>query len=121
MRTPLQLAQDYIEVWNERDAGRRRGLFRSGWSADAHYADPLMNGAGIDEIDDLIASVQGRFDGFRFALLGAPDGFGDWARFSWSLGPADGAPVVKGTDFVTRDGDRIARVVGFVDQAPAAG
>jgi hypothetical protein len=118
MQTPTELAQAYIDVWNERDASLRRTLMTANWAAEATYADPLMRGSGLGEIDGLIVAVQERFPSFRFALLTA-DGHGDVARFSWSLGPADGDAVVKGTDFVRRSGDLIASVTGFLDQVPS--
>jgi hypothetical protein len=118
MRTPTEIAQAYIDVWNERDASRRRTLLTNSWATEATYVDPLMRGSSLSEIDGLIVAVQGRFPSFRFALLSA-DGHGDVARFSWVLGPVDGDPVVKGTDFVRRNGDRIASVTGFLDQVPS--
>jgi hypothetical protein len=119
MRTAQKLAEDYIAVWNARDAAERRALLAATWSAAATYVDPLVGGTGRDEIDELITIVQERFPDFRFALLGAADGHGSVARFSWGLGPQGGEPVVKGTDFVLRDGDLIASVTGFLDHVPA--
>ena len=119
MRTPTQLAEDYIALWNETDAARRTSLLAKTWTPEATYADPLMKGVGHAEIDGLIAAVQQRFPAFRFSLLGTPDGYGEVARFSWGLGPKDGEAVVKGTDVVHRDGDRIASVTGFLDLVPS--
>ena len=34
-------------------------------------------------------------------------------------GPVGHEPLIKGTDLVARDGDRIESVVGFLDQVPA--
>src|SRR5215471_9344304 len=87
--------------------------------ANATYVDPLMRGSGHGEIDELIAAAQAKFPGLRFSLLKPADGFGDHARFSWGLGPQGREPIIKGTDFVVRDGDRIRSVVGFLDQVPA--
>jgi hypothetical protein len=120
MRTATKLAEDYISLWNETDAARRRALLAATWTPGACYLDPLMKGAGHGEIDALIAGVQQRFPAFRFSMLGAADGHGDVVRFSWALGPQDGEAVVKGTDFVRRDGDKIAAVTGFLDHVPAA-
>jgi hypothetical protein len=120
MRNDTKLAEDYIALWNETDAARRRGLLAATWASDATYADPLMRGTGHGEIDELIATVQARFPAFRFALVGAAEGVGGHVRFSWRLGPADGDAVVKGTDFVQREGDRIKSVTGFLDQVPTA-
>ncbi|MBV9812772.1 MAG: nuclear transport factor 2 family protein [Acetobacteraceae bacterium] len=118
MRTAAQLADDYIALWNEPDAASRRALLARTWTPGATYADPLMSGAGQEAIDALVAAVQGRFPGFRFALLGKPDGWGDVARFSWAFGPEGGEAVVKGTDMLRRDGDKIAAVTGFLDLVP---
>ncbi len=118
MRTAAKLAEDYITVWNESDAARRRALLESTWTSAATYVDPLAKGAGLAEIDYIIGSVQKRFPEFVFSLSGNADGHGDAVRFSWALGPRNGAAVVKGTDFVEREGDRIASVTGFLDLVP---
>jgi hypothetical protein len=119
MRTPTQLAEVYVALWNETDAGRRQALLATTWTPEATYVDPLMRGIGHAEIEGLIAAVQQHFPAFRFSLLGMPDGYGEVARFSWGLGPKDGEAVVKGTDVVHRDGDRIASVTGFLDLVPS--
>jgi SnoaL-like protein len=118
MRSPQKLAEDYIEVWNERDTQRRHARLAATWTEDAVYVDPLMRGDGRPQISDLIGAVHERFPGFRFSLLGAADGYGDVVRFSWGLGPDGGEAVVKGTDFVRRASDQIASVTGFIDQLP---
>lgn len=120
MRDSKTIAEAYIALWNETDPPRRARLLSESWTTDATYVDPLMRGAGHQEIDGLVAAVQSRFPAFRFALLGKVDGFADRARFSWAFGPPDGEAVVKGTDFVLREGDRIKAVTGFLDRAPAA-
>ena len=118
MRTAAKVAEDYITVWNESDAIRRRTLLESTWTSAATYVDPVAKGAGLAEIDNIIGSVQKRFPEFIFSLSGNADGHGDVIRFSWALGPKDGTAVVKGTDFVERDGDKIATVTGFLDLVP---
>src|SRR5262245_63459234 len=119
MRDANSLAEDYIALWNVTDQKRRLALLAEGWTADASYVDSLMQGAGHREIDGLIAAVQAKFPAFRFALAKAADGVGDHIRFSWGLGPKGSDAVIKGTDFILRDGDRIKSVTGFLDQAPA--
>jgi hypothetical protein len=121
VRSPQKLAEDYIEVWNERDAQQRNAALAATWPEDATYVDPLMRGDGRAQISDLIAAVHERFSDFQFSLLGAADGYGDVVRFCWGLGPDGGQAIVKGTDFVRRTGDRIASVTGFLDQLPGPG
>lgn len=115
------LAQRYIAAWNETDPAARRQLIDTLWTEDANYADPMMKADGQAGISALIGGVHTKFPGYRFALSGQPDGHGPYARFSWTLAPADGQVVACGTDFaaVAPDG-RLAQVTGFLDQVPAA-
>ena len=115
-----QIASRYIELWNERTAGRRRELLSENWTSDASYVDPLMKGDGHDGVDALISGVQQKFPDFRFTLIGEPNGFGDRVRFSWGLGPEGVDSPIKGTDFgvLSPDG-RIKSITGFLDQVPA--
>ena len=119
MRDAAGVAEDYIALWNETDPSRRMALLAATWTSNATYLDPLMRGQGHGEIDALIAAAQAKFPDLRFQLLQAADGFGDHVRFSWGLGRRGQEPLIKGTDFVARDGDRIKAVVGFLDQVPA--
>jgi hypothetical protein len=120
MRSAHKLAEDYISLWNETNGGRRRALLADTWTQGAVYVDPLMKGVGHGEIDALISAVQLRFPAYAFTLLGAADGYADVARFSWALGPNGGDVVIKGTDFIRREGDKIAAVTGFLDLVPSA-
>lgn len=92
MTQPADIAENYIALWNETDAGRRKALLAQGWTEGATYIDPLMKGQGHAEIDALVSAVQARFPGFRFDLLKPADGHGDFVRFSWGLGPDLNAP-----------------------------
>jgi hypothetical protein len=119
MKTPNEIANAYIDVWNEPDKARRDNLIANNWTEGAVYVDPLMQGTGRAEIAGLIGAVQERFPDFRFTLLGKPDGFGTNVRFSWGLGPQGAEPPIKGTDFVMLNNGQLQRVVGFLDQIPA--
>ena len=114
------LANRYIEAWNERDGGRRRDLIGKLWAEDAAFRDPIMQGDGLAGIDAVIAGVQTRFPEFRFKQIGKADGFGDYVRVSWGLGPDAGDAPIKGTDFFQLENDRLKTVTGFFDQLPAA-
>jgi hypothetical protein len=119
MTDPVTIARRYIELWNERTAGRRRELLSDNWTSDASYVDPLMKGDGRDGIEALIAGVQQRFPDFKFKLIGEPNGYGDHIRFSWGLGPDGADSPIKGTDFAVLKDGRIRSVTGFLDQVPA--
>lgn len=115
------IAQRYIASWNDADGTTRRQLVGGLWTEDARYADPMMKAEGQDAIAAMIGGVHTQFPGYQFALTGKVDGHGPYIRFSWSLGPSDGAVIARGTDFaaVAPDG-RLAQVTGFLDQVPGA-
>lgn len=113
------VAHAYIAAWNETDATRRQSLIDAAFSSDVLYRDPIMQGDGHQGIGALIEGVHKQFPGFRFALKGQPDGFGDHIRFSWGLGPVGADAVVEGTDFGVIEKGRLSRVTGFLDKVPA--
>jgi len=117
---PAAVADAYIAAWNETDPQRRMRLLREHWAEDARYADPLMQGAGLAQIDALIAGVHARFADFRFTRTGTPDGHGEHVRFAWTLGPAGAEAPIAGTDVLLLDAGRIRSVIGFLDRVPAA-
>lgn len=118
MKTPSDIAADYIALWNETDGARRAEWLNAQWTAEATYVDPLARVAGRGEVAGLIGAVQMQFPGLRFRSLGAADGHGEYVRFSWGLGPEGGEPLAKGSDVVRLDDGRIAAVIGFLDLVP---
>ena len=118
MTDATTIARRYIALWNERMPSRRREMLSEDWTADATYVDPLMNGAGHDSVDALIAGVQQRFPDFTFKLIGEANGYGDNFRFSWGLGPDGVDSPIKGTDFAVLKEGRIRSITGFLDQVP---
>ncbi len=109
--------ETYLAAWNETDAERRRALVAATWTEDGSYLDPLMAGAGAEQITAMIGAAQAQFPGHRFELAAGPDAHNDVVRFTWSLVGADG-PVAAGQDFATvaEDG-RFASVTGFLEVA----
>jgi hypothetical protein len=118
MTDATEIAHRYIETWNETDAGRRRALLAELFTEDATFVDPLLQGDGVDGVNTVMGQVQERFAGYRFTLVGQPDGFSDYVRLSWALGPEGGEAPIKGTDFVVVDQGRLKSVTGFFDQLP---
>ncbi|TAJ77149.1 MAG: nuclear transport factor 2 family protein [Sphingobium sp.] len=120
MTDPHAIARAYIALWNDADDASRRDRLSKGWSANARYADPMMQGTGHDGIAAMIGGARAQFPGHSFTLAGTPDGHGDFVRFSWTLAPDGGATVAAGTDVVRLDADgRIWEVIGFLDGGAA--
>lgn len=114
------LAQQYINVWNETDPNARRAAVDALYAENARYVDPLALAEGREAIAATIGAVQDQFPGFVFRLAGAVDAHHDQARFSWELGP-DGQPApIVGFDVVVTDAaGQLSSVLGFLDKVPA--
>jgi hypothetical protein len=115
------LAQRYIDAWNETDTTARRAAVDTLYTDDARYIDPMAVAEGRDAITSMIGAVQEQFPDFTFRLAGPVDGHHNQARFGWELGPAGSpAPIVGFDVAVTDDAGRIRTVLGFLDKVPAA-
>lgn len=120
MTATTTLVDDYLAAWNATDADARRTLIGRVFTDDATYVDPQAEVAGAAAIDGLIAAVQEQFPGFVFTLAAGPDAHHDRVRFSWHLGPADGAPIALGLDVATVAPDgRLQAVTGFLEPVAA--
>ena len=111
-----RIAARYLSAWNATDSRDRDRLVREAFSSEVHYLDPMMEGRGHDSMAALIAGAQQRFAGYRFVLLGTPEGHHSVVRFSWALAAPGAEPVARGTDVAEVDADgRLRRVTGFLD------
>lgn len=115
------LAQRYIDAWNETDPTARRKAVDELYTDDASYSDPMVVAQGPAAIAATIGAVQEQFPGFRFRLAGPVDGHHDQARFTWLLGPDGVEAPIAGFDVVLTDGrGKLHRVLGFLDRVPTA-
>jgi hypothetical protein len=117
MQAVTDVVNNYIAMWNEADPELRRTLVASTLSDDATYVDPLIEGAGTDQITAMIGAAQEEFPGWRFALVGDPDAHHDRVKFTWSLSAGGGASMAIGTDFAVLAADgRLQSVTGVLEQ-----
>ena len=114
------LVQNYIAVWNERDAGKHRQLIDSVFSDACVYIDPNDSVAGKDEIERLVKALQARVPDLRFTLAGHANAHHDQVLFGWTLAaPGASTPAATGVDMAVLDGDRIRKLHGFVNPRPS--
>lgn len=116
-----EVAQRYIDAWNETDPSALRAAVDELYSPDARYVDPLAVAEGRERLAATIAAVQSRFPGFVFRLVGPVDGHHDQARFGWQFGPPGEEAPIAGFDVAVIDAQgRLQTVLGFLDKVPAA-
>lgn len=115
-----ELAQRYIDAWNETDPAARVAAVDALYSEDARYIDPMASAEGRAAIAATIGAVQGQFPGFVFRLAGPVDSHHDQARFRWELGPTGQEAPIVGFDVALADeAGQIHTVLGFLDKVPA--
>ncbi|WP_306208464.1 nuclear transport factor 2 family protein [Actinoplanes sp. RD1] len=113
----MNVAENYLAVWNEPDAAAREKRLREVFADGAKLTDPRAEVAGHAELAALISGVREQFPGMEFRLAGPVDQHHGIARFTWHAGPGDD-PVV-GFDVVKLAPDgRISEVLGFLDRVP---
>jgi hypothetical protein len=105
----------YCSVWSEPDAERRAQLLAAVWATGATYTDPSANVRGAPELLVHIAKVQAKRPGSRVIRKSKVDHHHNIARFSWQAIEANGNALPEGLDlaFITDDGQKIERIVGF--------
>jgi hypothetical protein len=116
-----ELAQRYIDTWNETDPDARRVAVDQLYTEDARYVDPLAAAEGREAIAAMIGAVQEQFPGFVFRLAGPVDGHHNQVRFGWELGPVGADAPIVGFDVAVSDDEGLFQtVLGFLDKVPAA-
>jgi len=109
------MARNVTEVFDERAEGRRRQAIESIYAEGAGVHAVEGSSRGWDAVDAVVRTVQAEAVGLSFSIVVPPTVVADLGRLGWALGPADGPPVVTGTDVaIVRDG-RIAELYTFID------
>ena len=134
--TETQLAEKYMALWNEPDAGQRRRMIAELWTEDGRHilqppqeireiaAQPgigltaALEARGYEEIEARAASAYDHWvgsEGLSFRGRDDADRLGDAVKFQWEAVGEDGEVVAVGLNFllVAADG-RIVRDYTFV-------
>ena len=109
------LIRNLLEVFGERDGERRRAVIDELYDADVLFQDPEGAVHGRDAVDTKVAALLDDAPGFVFRATTPVRVSGDLGVLSWAFGPADGDPVVSGTDIALTGGGRIMRLHTLLD------
>ena len=116
--------RDYIAVWNEPDAERRRQIIRSLWQEDAHHLARTIEAVGHAGIEKRVSDAYDKWvreKGNVFRLRDGVDGHHGTIKLRWEMLPADaaggGGEVISiGFDFLVLGGDgRIRTGYQFIE------
>jgi hypothetical protein len=110
-----ELIDLYCAVWNEPDAARRAECLSLIWADGASYTDPSVHASDAQALLAHIAGVRAKRPGAKVVRTSQLDSHHGVARFAWRVELADGDALPDGLDiaFLSPDGARIARILGF--------
>jgi hypothetical protein len=122
MNTELQqvMERNVLEVFGERDSGRRRSVIEELYTQDCTFSDFDSDDQSVGrdalnaKVDDLLEGIPG----FVFRLVGPAEVIQDVGRTRWHLGPDGAPPVVAGMDVAIFKNGRIASLYAFPETTP---
>jgi hypothetical protein len=120
MSTLQTFVQNYIAVWNEPDAERRRALIRTLWQEDASHLARTLEAIGHAGIEKRVTDAYEKWvkeKGNLFRLRDGVDGHHGTVKLRWEMLPAAGGEVISiGFDFmVLGDDGRIRTGYQFIE------
>jgi hypothetical protein len=112
--------RNLVEVFGERDAGRRARVIREIYAEDVSFADPDEVVVGWDSLDRKAQGLLDGAPGFVFTPAGEVRVVQNLTQLGWHFGPEGAPPVVSGTDIAIVVDGRIRHLYTMLDAAPAA-
>ena len=135
-RSGAELAEKYVALWNEPDAGRRRRMIAELWAEDGrHILQPpqeirgiaarpglamtaILEARGYEEIEARAASAYEHWvgsEGLSFRGRDDADRLGDVVKLHWEAVGKDGTVFAVGLSFLVLAADgRIGRDYTFI-------
>jgi hypothetical protein len=118
-----ELADRYVALWNETDAGTRRDAIATLWGPEGEHCVRTLQAKGYEALMQRVTSSHEknvRDAGFRFRSTGDAQLLQNTVMFHWEMVPAAGGPVVAlGLEFlVLAEDGRIAKDYQFILPTP---
>jgi len=99
-----------LDVFNERDAARRRAAIARVYTADVQFSDPDELVVGHDALDAKAQTILDNAPGFVFTPGGPVQVNHDLGYLPWNFGPEGRPPVVRGLDIALITDGLISKV-----------
>jgi hypothetical protein len=110
-----------LDVFNERDADRRREAIERVYAPGVVFADPDEAVSGYDALAAKAQKILDNAPGFVFTPGGPVHVVQDLGYLAWQFGPEGGEPVVRGVDMAHVADGRIVSVYTLLFGAGDAG
>lgn len=113
--TTALLLRNLTEVFDERDADRRRTAIAELWAEDGIFVDPEGRFVGHVSIDTAIETLHDITPGHRFAPDGEPLVHEGGGLLNWSYGPDDDPSRITGQDIAVVADGKIVALYTYLD------
>lgn len=105
-----QFMTKLLAIWTETDPVVRRAAIETHYADNVVFHDPDGDVTGHAELEAFSDSLQQRFPGNRFEMIGEPTAVGDALRTHWRFGP------ISGMDFAILTEGKITTLYAFVER-----
>jgi hypothetical protein len=115
------MERNVSEVFDERDAGRRRHAIAELYAQDCAFYDADGESTGHAAVSERVGRILGQSPpGFAFRLVGHAEVIHDLGRLRWQTGPAGAPPVLSGMDVAIFANGKIRTLYTFIETPAAA-
>jgi SnoaL-like domain len=101
---------ELLAVWTEPDPAIRRAAIEAHYQDDIVFYDPDGVFTGHADLESFSDSLQQRFPGQHFEMVGEPSVVGNALRTYWRFGP------VSGMDLALIADDKVSTLYAFVER-----
>jgi hypothetical protein len=101
---------ELLAIWTETDVVVRHAAVEAHYADDVVFHDPDGDFSGYAELESFSDSLQQRFPGQHFEMIGEPTAVGDALRTYWRFG------AVSGMDFAILYEGKITTLYAFVER-----
>ena len=105
-----QFMSELLAIWTQTDPAARRAAIVDHYRDDVVFHDPDGTFTGYSGLESFSDSLQQRFPGQQFEMVGEPSIVGDALRSYWRFGPVSGMDLV-----VIADG-KVKTLYAFVER-----
>jgi hypothetical protein len=105
-----QFMTELLAVWTETDPAIRLAAIEAHYQDDIVFYDPDGVFTGHAELESFSDSLQQRFPGQHFEMVGEPSAVGNALRTYWRFGP------VSGMDLALIADDKVGTLYAFVER-----
>jgi len=112
---PINLVDQYCDVWNEPNLDSRRELLSDIWEDKSQYVDPRCDLIGVEALIHHIEKIRSNRPDTKIVRTSVLEVHHHIGRFNWALIDLKGNQLLSGIDIIHFDQSnaKIEKIIGF--------